>query len=85
MRSHVCREYVGQLIQRHGQKDCELKVGDIILVRCKNLKRVNWPIAHVQEVCTGRDGCVRRVKMKTRNDIDSSDEKTVSSGGVFWH
>ncbi|GFY47368.1 integrase catalytic domain-containing protein [Trichonephila inaurata madagascariensis] len=26
MRSHFPREYLGQFIQRHGQKDCELKV-----------------------------------------------------------
>ncbi|GFY72639.1 uncharacterized protein TNIN_146801 [Trichonephila inaurata madagascariensis] len=41
MRSRFRKEYLGQLIQRHGHKDCELKVGDIVLVGCENLKRVN--------------------------------------------
>ncbi|GFY40577.1 DUF5641 domain-containing protein [Trichonephila inaurata madagascariensis] len=69
MWSRFRKEYLGQLIQRHGQKDCKLKVGDIVLVGCENLKRVNWPIARVQELSTGRDGRVRVVKVKTRNGI----------------
>ncbi|GFX01459.1 uncharacterized protein TNCV_1864331 [Trichonephila clavipes] len=69
MRSRFCREYLGQLIQRQGQKDCELKVGDIVLVGCENLKRVGWPMAHVPELCAGRDERVRVVKVKTRNGI----------------
>ncbi|GFY69890.1 DUF5641 domain-containing protein [Trichonephila inaurata madagascariensis] len=48
------KEYLGQLIQRNGHKDCELKVRDI---------------ARVQELSTGRDGRVRVVKVKTRNGI----------------
>ncbi|XP_035228310.1 uncharacterized protein LOC118200446 [Stegodyphus dumicola] len=63
------KEYLGQLVQKHGQTDCELKVGDIVLIGCENLKRVNWPIARVQELCTSRDGRVRVVKVKTRNGI----------------
>ncbi|XP_035205246.1 uncharacterized protein LOC118180232, partial [Stegodyphus dumicola] len=55
-RSRFRKEYLGQLVQKHGQTDCELKVGDIVLIGCENLKRVNWPIARVQELCTSRDG-----------------------------
>ncbi|GFV18624.1 DUF5641 domain-containing protein [Trichonephila clavipes] len=40
MRSRFRKEYLGQLIRRHGQKNCELKDGDIVLVGCENLKRV---------------------------------------------
>ncbi|GFY40528.1 uncharacterized protein TNIN_134301 [Trichonephila inaurata madagascariensis] len=69
MWSRFRKEYLGQLIHRHGHKDCELNVGDIVLVGCENLKRVNWPIARVQELSTGRDGRVRVVKVKTRNGI----------------
>ncbi|GFR00987.1 DUF5641 domain-containing protein [Trichonephila clavata] len=47
----------------------ELKVGDAVLVRCENLKTVSWPIARVQEPCTGRDGGVLVVKVKIRNGI----------------
>ncbi|XP_035217855.1 uncharacterized protein LOC118205424 [Stegodyphus dumicola] len=68
-RSRFRKEYLGQLVQKHGQTDCELKVGDIVLIGCENLKRVNWPIARVQELCTSRDGRVRVVKVKTRNGI----------------
>ncbi|GFR22989.1 DUF5641 domain-containing protein [Trichonephila clavata] len=63
------REYLRQLIQRHGEKDCELKVEDVALVGCKNFKRVSWPIDCIQELCRGRDGHVRVVKVKTRNSI----------------
>ncbi|GBM00954.1 hypothetical protein AVEN_6294-1, partial [Araneus ventricosus] len=63
------KEYLAQLVQRHGQKDCELKVGDIVLVGSDNLKRINWPIARVEELCTGRDGRARVVKIKTRTGI----------------
>ncbi|GBN92592.1 hypothetical protein AVEN_106846-1 [Araneus ventricosus] len=63
------KEYLAQLVQRHGQKDCELKVGDIVLVGSDNLKRINWPIALVDELCTGRDGRARDVKIKTRTGI----------------
>ncbi|GFW29712.1 integrase catalytic domain-containing protein [Trichonephila clavipes] len=69
MRSRFRKEYLGQLIQRHGYKNCELKVGDIVLVGCENLKRVNWPIVRVQELSTGRDGRNHVVKVKTRNGI----------------
>ncbi|GFY72021.1 integrase catalytic domain-containing protein [Trichonephila inaurata madagascariensis] len=69
IQSHFRKEYLEQLIQRHGQKDCELKVGGIVLVGCENLKRVNWPIACVQKLSTGRDGRVRVVKGKTRNGM----------------
>ncbi|GFW67601.1 DUF5641 domain-containing protein [Trichonephila clavipes] len=60
---------LGQLIQRHGQKDCELKVGDTVLVGCENLKIINWPIARIQEFSTGRDGRVWVVKGKIKNCI----------------
>ncbi|XP_035233535.1 uncharacterized protein LOC118205352, partial [Stegodyphus dumicola] len=31
-RSRFRKEYLGQLVQKHGQTDCELKVGDIVLI-----------------------------------------------------
>ncbi|GFY57908.1 DUF5641 domain-containing protein [Trichonephila inaurata madagascariensis] len=77
MRSRFCKEYLGQLIQRHGQKNCELKVGGIVLVGCENLRGVNWPIARVLELSTGRDGVFEWFEKWH----DSSGEKTVSSGG----
>ncbi|XP_054713646.1 uncharacterized protein LOC129223104 [Uloborus diversus] len=67
LRSRFRKEYLGQLVQRHGQTHCELKLGDIVLVGSENLKRINWPIARIQELYTGRDGRVRVVKVKTQN------------------
>lgn len=63
------KEYLGQLVQKRGQKDCEIRVGDIVLIGSENLKRIHWPIARVQELCTGRDGRTRVVKVKTKNGI----------------
>ena len=45
----------------------KLKIGDIVLIGSDNQKRINWPIARVQELLPGRDGKVRVVKVKTHN------------------
>jgi hypothetical protein len=68
-RSRFRKEYLGQLVQKHGQKDCGINVGDIVLIGSENLKRIHWPVARVQELCTGRDGRTRVVKVKTKNGI----------------
>ncbi|GFS53517.1 hypothetical protein TNIN_347071 [Trichonephila inaurata madagascariensis] len=85
MRSHFRKEYLGQLIQRHGHKDCELKVGDIVLVGCENLKR---ELAH--RSCSRAFYWQRRACSSVEGEdlkwhIDSTGEKTVSSGGVLLH
>ena len=40
------------------------QVGDIVLVKEKNSKRLSWPTATILSVTTDRDGLVRRVKLQ---------------------
>lgn len=69
LRNRFRKEYLAQLVQRHSQSSGNVQVGDIVLVGAENIKRINWPIARVQELCKGRDGRVRVVKVKTHNGI----------------
>ena len=40
-----------------------LRVGDIVLLKNKNVKRNRWPIARVLEEIPGKDGRVRKVRL----------------------
>jgi len=41
-----------------------VKVGDVVLVRIKDVKPGDWPLALVDEVFPGADGLVRKVVVK---------------------
>ena len=43
-----------------------LAVGDVVLMVDDSSLRSCWPMARVIEVMPGRDGCVHRVKMKSK-------------------
>ncbi|XP_035228353.1 uncharacterized protein LOC118200503 [Stegodyphus dumicola] len=59
------KEYLGQLVQKAGTSDKIFKVGEVVLVGSENQKRLNWPLAVIEELYPGRDGHVRVVKVKT--------------------
>ncbi|GFT05033.1 integrase catalytic domain-containing protein [Trichonephila clavipes] len=70
LRSRFRREYLSQLIQRHKHKDKrEPRVGEIVLVGNVSKKRINWPLAVIVELVSGRDGNVRTVKVKTQTGL----------------
>ncbi|GFY66067.1 uncharacterized protein TNIN_394101 [Trichonephila inaurata madagascariensis] len=80
------KEYLGQLIQRHGHKDCEIKS------RRHHISRMQEPqeseLAH--HSCSKafywqRRACLSGEHEDQKWHIDLSSEKTVSSGGVFLH
>ncbi|GFT79992.1 DUF5641 domain-containing protein [Nephila pilipes] len=60
-------EYLGHLRQNTNKikKADGIKVGEIILIEDKNLKRLYWPLGRVTEIFPGKDGITRLVKMKT--------------------
>lgn len=62
------REYIPLLQQRQKWNfpRRNLAVDDIVLIVDDNSPRSCWPMARVIEVMPGRDGCVRRVKVKTK-------------------
>lgn len=65
--SRWSREYLPSLQQR--QKWTvprrNLQVGDLVLLRDKQVIRNCWPMAVVMATCPGRDGFVRKVEVKT--------------------
>ncbi|GFU29907.1 integrase catalytic domain-containing protein [Trichonephila clavipes] len=62
-------EYIGQLIQRQKQhpQSSNIQVGDIVLIRDEWKKRLQWPLARVIKLISGKDGLVRTVKLKTQS------------------
>ncbi|KAJ8967667.1 hypothetical protein NQ314_002705 [Rhamnusium bicolor] len=43
----------------------ENKKGDVVLIANDNCKRLDWPLAIVQDLLPGKDGEVRLVRLKT--------------------
>ncbi|KAJ8969571.1 hypothetical protein NQ317_001039 [Molorchus minor] len=48
-----------------GGKTRNIKVGEVVLIGSDNTKRLDWPLAKVEEIFPGKDGGVRLVKFKT--------------------
>ena len=46
-----------------------LSVGDIVLVVDDTCSRNAWPLGRIIETLPNSDGCVRRVKVKTKSGI----------------
>lgn len=65
------REYLHTLHQRvkSFKHVPNLKVGTMVLVRDLNLPPIQWPIGRIIEVCPGKDGIVRIIKVKTARGI----------------
>lgn len=69
-RKRFRNEYLGMLSSR--AKKCkdtssQVKIGDVVLVGNDNTKRLNWPLAKIEELIPGRDGRTRVVRLKTTN------------------
>ena len=52
-----------------GGKDEIVEVGQIVLLQETNLAKGRWKLARVLEVIKGRDGRIRRVKLKTKDHV----------------
>ena len=57
------RNYLHELTRRDKWtvKQRNVKIGDLVIVREKNLPRCDWRVAVVRETRPGKDGLVRRV------------------------
>ena len=63
------KEYLGELRSFHRNKQgVDLKVGYVVLVDVGG-KRQNWPVGIVEEICPGKDGLVRMVKVRTSSGV----------------
>lgn len=63
-------EYLGMLSSRANKcKDTSnhLKIGDVVLIGNDNTKRLDWPLAKIEDLIPGRDGRVRVVRLKSAN------------------
>ncbi|OXA50284.1 Pro-Pol polyprotein [Folsomia candida] len=70
LRDRFRKEYLGQLVQMKNNKNSpKPEVGDVVLVGYDNKKRFEWPLGKILELCPGKDGKVRVVKVKTATGI----------------
>ncbi|UYV71355.1 hypothetical protein LAZ67_8002739 [Cordylochernes scorpioides] len=66
LKQRFLKEYLGALIQKSENIDRrQLKVGDVVLIRQENLKRMFWPKGRIVNLIPGKDGIVRVAHVKT--------------------
>ena len=49
--------------------NCDLKKGDLVLVKEDNLARLRWPLGVIVDVFPGKDGFIRSVNVKTSKGV----------------
>ncbi len=62
-------EYLTALRERHqttGRNDQAISVGDVVLVH-DDIPRLQWKLAVVEELVSGKDGLIRSAKIRTQN------------------
>ncbi|XP_076658275.1 uncharacterized protein LOC143362201 [Halictus rubicundus] len=70
LRQRFRTEYLSQLIFKSNVKETRtIKLGDIVLIGDDNRKRIDWPLARIEELIGGRDGTVRVAILKTKDGI----------------
>ena len=65
-------QYITNLppVVKNHKKGNTLALGDIVLIREENFgSRLNWPLARVVKLHSGRDGLIRSVDLKTSKSI----------------
>ncbi|KAG8175501.1 hypothetical protein JTE90_009135 [Oedothorax gibbosus] len=67
LRARFRSEYLGLLIQRpqHKKWISQISIGDIVLIGCDNVKRMDWPLGRVIEIIPGKDNVNRLVRLQT--------------------
>lgn len=66
LRCRFRKEYLSQLVIKSRTKESrKLKKGDVVLVGDDSHKRIDWPLARIEELIEGRDGKIRVVILKT--------------------
>ncbi|GFU17285.1 uncharacterized protein NPIL_381231 [Nephila pilipes] len=62
------KEYLGQLVLKHNEKQSHnTQNGEIVLIGDNNKKRLFWPLAKIIQLIPGRNGKMRTVKLKTQH------------------
>ncbi|KAK2575201.1 hypothetical protein KPH14_012609 [Odynerus spinipes] len=67
LRRRFRNEYLGALVHRESKikRSNNVKIGDTVLIGSDNVKRLDWPVARVKDVITGKDNKVRVVRLST--------------------
>jgi hypothetical protein len=63
------KECLGQLVLTAKKKGRKLQPREVVLLRVENSKRVDWPLAVIEELIPGRDGEVRLVRLRTASGV----------------
>ncbi|UYV71869.1 hypothetical protein LAZ67_9000806 [Cordylochernes scorpioides] len=66
LRSRFRSEYLGQLVQKANERSPKLSVGDVVIVKVEDKRRLHWPMARIVELFPGRDGHSRVAKVRTK-------------------
>lgn len=70
LRDRFRKEYLSQLVFKNNAKESRaIKVGDIVMIGDDNRKRINWPLAKIEQLIDGRDGVIRVAVLKTKDGI----------------
>jgi hypothetical protein len=62
-------KYLSQLVLTSKKKGCKLQLQEVVLLGVENTKRIDWPLAVVEELIPGRDGEVQLVKLRTASGV----------------
>ncbi|GFS79841.1 integrase catalytic domain-containing protein [Trichonephila clavipes] len=69
LRQRFRKEYLSELIQKQNDNRVrEPRIGEMVLIGNDNKKRLSWPIAQIIELIPGRDGEIRKVRLKTQHE-----------------
>ncbi|UYV67831.1 hypothetical protein LAZ67_5002175 [Cordylochernes scorpioides] len=66
LRSRFRSEYLGQLVQKANERTPKLSVGDVVIVKVEDKRRLHWPMARIVVLFPGRDGHSRVAKVRTK-------------------
>ncbi|UYV63047.1 hypothetical protein LAZ67_2002938 [Cordylochernes scorpioides] len=66
LRSRFRSEYLGQLVQKANERTPKLSVGDVVIGKVEEKRRLHWPMARIVELFPGRDGHSRVAKVRTK-------------------
>ena len=71
LRQRFRQEYLSQLILKgNSSKDFRaIQVGDVVLIGDDSRKRIDWPLAKIEELIQGRDGIARVAILKTKDGL----------------
>jgi hypothetical protein len=64
LRQRFKKEYLGRLVLTAKKKGRKLQPREAVLIGVENSKRMDWPLAVVEELISGRDREVRLVRLR---------------------